>query len=667
MKDPLFESIRINTLKIKNRINMPAMHLNMARNYEVTDQLVDFYAERARGGAGMITVGYATVDDLSGGPKNIGAHDDTFLPGLTRLAAAITENGARAAVQLNHGGRQMPSMFLGGKKPVAPSALPCKLTRETPRALEREEIQQIVKHFARAARRVKQAGFDAVEVLCAAGYLLSSFLSPLTNQRDDEYGGSTENRMRFGVDLIEAVRNAVGTDFPVIVRMNGNDLMPGGLGRLGMLDFAKTLAKNGCVDALHINIGWHEARVPQITSSVPRAAYAYLARGIREQVNIPVIAAHRINVPSLARDLIADGMCDLVAIGRGLIADPYFPEKAREGREDEIIHCIACAQGCFDHIFKGKPVECLCNPRAGHETENCLEQAARPKRVMVVGGGPAGMSAAAAAADRGHNVTLYEKTGRLGGQLHLAAAPPGREEFTELATDLEKQLAIRGIPVVFEQTVDENLIEKEKPDCVVLATGATPMEPAIPGMEHVHVVQAWDVLGGKTLTGRRVAIIGGGAVGVETALLLADRGTLSGDAVKFLMANTVETPEYLVEISTRGTKEIILIEMIDTIGKDIGKSTRWAMLQELDRRGVKTKVATTALRITENGLTVEHMGKSKEIPADTVVIAAGSNSYNPLQDVLERKGIPFQVVGDAGQVAKAFEAVHQGFAAGKTI
>jgi 2,4-dienoyl-CoA reductase (NADPH2) len=666
VNDPLFESIKINQLELKNRICMPAMHMNMAVNFEVSDQLIDFYAERARGGVGIITVGYATVDEYSGNVSNIGAHKDEFIPGLKRLARVIQENGARAAVQINHAGRYNFSFFLDGKQAVAPSAVPSRMTRETPRELTIDEIREVINSFAQAASRVKKAGYDAVEVLSGTGYLISEFLSPFTNKREDDYGGSFENRMRFGLEVMQAIRQEVGDDFPIIVRMNGNDFMPGGNGRKDLQEYARRLVEVG-VDALNINVGWHEAKVPQIVTSVPRGVFGYLAKGIKELVDVPVISGHRINDPDTAREMIADGLCDMVAMGRPLIADPFLPEKAKAGHGRGIVHCIACAQGCFDNLFKLKAVECLCNPKAGHEKETAVEKTDAPKKVMVVGGGAAGMSAALSASEKGHDVTIYEKGDRLGGQLYLAAAPPGREEFAELAKDLEHQVALSAINVVLGQSVDEALIDHQQPDTVILATGALPIKPPIPGVELPHVVQAWDVLQDKVITGRRVVIIGGGAVGVETALFLGEKGTLSAEAVKFLLINRAEDPKDLYRMAIKGSKEIVVIEMIDKMGRDIGKTTRWGIFQELHRHGVRTKTATKALQITATGVKVETNGKVEEIPADTVALAAGAVSYNPLQETLEQAGIPCKIVGDAQQVGLAFDAVHQGFAAGRSL
>jgi len=667
MSDPLFQPIQINKLNIKNRIYMPAMHLGMANNFEVTDQIVDFYAERAKGGVGMITVGYATIDDLSGNSTNIGAHKDEFIPGLQKLADAIKENGARSGVQLNHSGRYNFSFFLNGKQPVAPSPVASRLTGETPKELSIDEISQIIGHFAKAALRVKKAGFDAVEVLHGTGYLISEFLSPLTNKRTDAYGGPFENRIRFGIDVMKAIHKAVGDDFPLMVRMNGNDFMPGGQGRQELRQYAKALVSQACVDALCINVGWHEARVPQITTSVPRGAFAYLSRGIKEVVDVPVISSHRINDPGTARDMIADGMCDMVAMGRSLIADPFLPEKVRAGRENEIIHCVACAQGCFDNLFKLKHIECLCNPRAGYERKTAVEKTTSPKKVMVIGGGAAGMNAAIAASDRGHTVTLYEKGDSLGGQLYLAGAPPGREEFSGLAKDLESQVRCRNIAICLNQTVDASLIDKVKPDHIILSTGASPITPPIPGIELPHVVQAWDVLLDKVATGKRVVVVGGGAVGVETALHLAEKGTISGDTLKFLMVNQAEPMETIFELATKGTKKVTVIEMIDKIGKDFGKTTRWGMLQDVGRFGIATKIATKALEITKTGIKVEAAGNVEEIPADTVVIAVGAKSDNALRTIIESKGIAYDVVGDANKIGMAFDAVHQGYAAGMKI
>ncbi|MBF0398523.1 MAG: FAD-dependent oxidoreductase, partial [Desulfobacterales bacterium] len=605
-------------------------------------------------------------NDLAGMPSCIGAHKDDYIPGLNQLASVIKDNGARAGVQLNHSGRYNHSFFLNGRQPVAPSPIPSRLTKETPRELSIDEIKETINSFAEATIRIKKAGFEAVEVLSGTGYLISEFMSPLTNQRKDEYGGSFENRIRFGLEIMQAIKKSTGDDFPLIVRMNGNDFMQGGQGRKELQEYAKKLVEVG-VDALCINVGWHEARVPQIVTSVPRGAFAYLSRGIKEKVSVPVIASHRIPDPETARELLDNNMCDMIAMGRSLIADPYMPEKARTGRENEIIHCIACAQGCFDNLFKMKSVECMCNPVSGYEKERKIERAEKAKKIMIVGGGPGGMSAAIACAKRGYYVTLYDKGSRLGGQLHIAGAPPGREEFLRLAKDLEAQLYVNNVKVVLNQNVDEELIKQEMPDAVIIATGAVPIKPRITGIDLPNVVQSWDVLENKVRTGKKVVVIGGGAVGVETALFLAEKGTLPPDVLKFLMVNKAEDMESLYELSIKGTKDVLLIEMIDKVGKDIGITTRWGMLQDLGRIGVKTCISTKALEITENSIKVESAGNVSEIPADTIVLAVGALPYNPIQSILEKMNISFKVIGDAKKIGMAFDAVHQGFLAGIAI
>ncbi|ACL04213.1 Predicted NADH:flavin oxidoreductase/NADH oxidase [Desulfatibacillum aliphaticivorans] len=665
--DPLFQPIKINQMEVKNRIYLPAMHLNMAVDFLVTDQIVDFYAERAKGGAGMIAVGNATVNEVAGNSMYIGAHKDEFMPGLTRLSKAIQDGGSRSVVQLNHAGRYSHSFMMNGKMPVAPSAIPSRMTRETPEALTLEGIKQTIVDFAESAERVKKCGYDAVEVLSGTGYLISEFLSPVTNARDDEYGGSFENRIRFGVEIMKAIREKVGPDYPVMVRLDNNDFMEGGQRADELTEYARILAEECGVDALCVKGNWHEARVPQMTTNVPRGTYAYLAKNVKDVVDVPVIASHRIHSPEVARQIIRDGFCDMVAFGRALIADPYMPEKARTGRENEIVQCIACCQGCFDSLFQLQHVKCMCNPKAGYESSKAIEKTASPKKVMIIGGGPAGMTAALAAKEKGHDVTLYEKSGKLGGQLYLAGAPHGREEFVELAKDLTTQLKLAKVDVKLNTAVDEALIDQEKPDVVLLATGAEPITPPIPGVDQPHVVQAWDVLLDKVSVGKKVVVIGGGAVGVETAMHLSEIGTLSGDAIKFLLVNQAETPETLYKLATQGTVDVTLIEMLDKIGAGIGKSTKWVMHQDMGRQRIAISTGTKALEISPTEIKVQTGEEVYAIPADTVVLAAGAKPVNGLAETLKAKGIDFQVIGDANGIALAFDAVHNGFDAGRNI
>ncbi|MFN3534315.1 MAG: NADH:flavin oxidoreductase, partial [Desulfatiglandales bacterium] len=364
----LFSPIRINNIEVKNRIVMTAMHLGYTPEGEVTERLIEFYRRRAKGGVGLIIVGGCTIDEYAGMASMIGLSEDRFIPGLKRLVQAVKREGAQIMAQLYQAGRYTHSAMIGGKKPFSASAVRSKLTGETPRALELDEIPVVQSSFAKAALRAKEAGFDGVEILGSAGYLISQFFSPITNKRTDIYGGSLENRMRFGIEVVRKVREAVGPDYPIVMRLAGNEFMEGGNTNKEARIFAQELEKAG-VDLFNITGGWHETRVPQLTMFVPRAGFNYLASNVKTAVNVPVIASNRINDPEVAEDLILRGEADMVTMARALIADPDLPKKAMEGRLYEINHCIACNQGCFDNIFSFRPVTCLVNPEAGREGE----------------------------------------------------------------------------------------------------------------------------------------------------------------------------------------------------------------------------------------------------------------------------------------------------------
>jgi 2,4-dienoyl-CoA reductase (NADPH2) len=669
----LFTPVAIGPIQLANRIVMPAVHLNYTPEGLVTDQLVHFYVERAAGGVGLIVVGGCPVDEYAGAGFMIGLSDDRFIPGLQRLTQAVHQEGVPVAAQLYHAGRYSHSTLIG-RQALAPSAVESHFTHETPHEMTQADIECTIGHFAGAARRAQEAGFDAVEIGGSAGYLICQFLSPLTNRRQDGYGGDWQNRLRFALEVVGAVRGAVGPDYPVIFRLAGNDFMEGGNTNRKARLLAQALEGAG-VDAVNVTGGWHETRVPQLTMAVPRGAFSYLAQGVKQVVDIPVISSNRYSDPLLADRVLRQGSADLIAVGRPLIADPEWPRKAREGRLDEIVPCIACNQGCFDHIFTAQPVGCLMNPRAGHEGECRLDgstgltagPAAEARRVLVVGGGPAGMEAALTAAARGHQVTLYEKAGRLGGQLNRAAAPPGREEFETAIQSLAARMARLGVEVKLGQEVTLALVRAASPDAVVVATGTRPAVPAIPGAESEHVVQAGKVLEGEVDVGRKVIILGGGAVGCELALHLTQMGTLDAPTLRFLVLNKAESWETLEALVTHGIKEVTLVEALPRVGQDIGLTTRWTILQDLRRYGVKILVDATAREITPDGVVVTVDGKEELIEGDTVVLALGSSPDTALYEQLKGQVGQLYLVGDAQSPRKAYEAIHEGFRVGMEV
>ena len=558
-------------------------------------------------------------------------------------------------------------MSIGGKQAIAPSAVASRFTNETPREMTRAEISDVVRHYAEAAERVKRAGYDCVEVLAAAGYIIPQFLSPVTNLRTDEYGGSWENRLRFGLEVADAVREAVGPDYFVSFRIAGHDFMEGGNTNQEAALFAAELEKHG-VDLINVTGGWHETRIPQLPMSLPRGGLAYLAAGVKKQVSVPVVSCNRINDVFVADEILRMGMADLIGMARGLIADPYLPEKAASGHFDQISHCIACNQGCFDHVMYLKPVTCTINPRAGRELELPLDMARVTKRVAVVGGGPAGMKAAVTAANRGHQVTLFEKTDGLGGQLNLAAVPPGREEFWTAIEDLDSQLEEEGVEVLLETEATARMLKDGDFDVIVIATGGRPVVPPIPGIDLPHVVMAWDVLEGKAdPAGERVVIIGGGAVGAETAMYVGSMGTISGDTLQFLLLNQGETVETLEQLSSRGVKDVTLVEMLPKVCRDVGISTRWTLLQDLRNLGIEMIRNAPARRIEADGVVVEVDGEERKLPADVVIVAAGTCPVNDLYEELKDAGPEVFLIGDAREARKAFEAIREGLETALTI
>lgn len=653
----LFTEAKIGTLQLRNRIVMSAMHLGYCPEGEVTERLIEFYRARARGGAGLIVVGGCAIDRVGTNYSMVQIDADSLVPGLRRLTEAVHAEGGKIVPQLYHNGRYA-NFAVTGKQSVAPSAVPTHHSDQVPAELTPEQIAEVKEAFASAARRAQEAGFDGLEISASAGFLISQFLSPLTNKRTDRYGGDIEGRMRFGLEVVEAIRAAVGADFPLIVRISGNDFMPGGHTNTEARIFGRALERAGA-DAISVTGGWHETSVPQVSMNVPPGAYVYLAKGIKEVVSIPVIACNRINTPGLAEEILMACQADFIGMGRSLLTDPEFPNKAKDGEYESIRYCLGCNQGCLDHVFQRKPISCLANAGAGLEAEyGAIGRAQTPERILVIGAGPAGMEFARVAAGRGHEVTIWEKNGYSGGQLNLAAIPPDREDFFNLDSYLLNACLDLDVKIEFNfKTTAEKVLAAVgggKFDRVVVATGAVPMEGAFPIAAGVEVLRAWDVLKGQGKIGDNVAIIGGGAVGIGTALLMAQYGTLDLDVLRFLYLQQAE--EELYRLATRGSKKITLIEMLK-IGRDIGPTTRRSMLEDLKRFEVNCLNKTKVLEVRSEGVLVENEEGQKVLPADTVIVAIGSASNDELYLALKGKVEKLNVIGDALKAGKAMDAI----------
>ena len=662
----LFKPIKINGLEIKNRIIYPALGLLYSYDKKINNKYSNFYIERAKGGAGIVTVGPVGFDKYGAGLFALSIETDEDIPAFKILSDGIKNEGARSWIQLYHAGAYTKSGFIGGERAIAPSEIPSRYSKETPREMTIEDIKTVQENFALAALRAKEAGFDGVEIIGSAGYLITQFLSPLKNQRKDEYGGSFENRTRFVKEIITLIRKKVGKDYPLSIRMAGNDFVPGSNTSADTPAFAKVYEEAG-IDFINVTGGWHESRVPQLPMDLPRAGLTYLAANIRKNVSIPVAASNRITDPHLADQLINDGVADMICLGRVLLADPYWPQKAMEGRENEIRPCVACSQGCTDTLFNGKPVYCITNPFCGFEGDRKITKTASPKKVMVIGAGPAGMEAAVTAAQAGHDVSIYDKADDIGGQLWIAGTPPHKQELWEIVHYYDEMLFLNDVDVYLETEVTPELIKEADPDFIIAAEGAEPAVPPIDGIRSSDVLSSWEVLRDDPMLGRNIAVIGGGAVGLETAHFLAAKGTLSPESVHFLIRHDAETCDRLKELVHMGTKNVTVFEMLPKAGNGIGRSTKWVILGNLDLHGVKTITGAKVLSIKNGLVTFEKNGKTESIQFDNVINAAGSRSVKKIADVLPSLGIPFTVVGDSVKPAQIDDAIHGGFFAALEI
>jgi len=665
----LFEKINIGQITLKNRLIMSAMDLGFTSDGTINDRIINFYRERAKGGVGLIVVG-GCYPEINGKvwKSIIGLDKDELIPGLKRLTDAIHRYDVRVAAQLLHAGRSASSFFTK-MQPVAPSAVAYRSIKQEPRALTIPEIKTVINNYVSATLRAKKAGFDAVELHGGMGYLINQFLSKATNKRNDEYGGSLENRVRFAQEMILAIKETVGKDYPIIFRMSGDDLVEEGLKIEESVEIARILQQAGA-DAFNVSPGWHESKTPIMLMSIPRMAYAYLSAKIKSQLTVPVIASVRINDLKLAEEILDNEQADMVSIGRPLIVDPELPNKYKNGQFNDIRTCIACNQGCFDSLLNFKPVSCTYNAMVGHEGEYKITKAGKPKKVVVVGGGPGGMEAARVLALKGHNVTLYEKNNQLGGQLRYAYIPPGREEIQNIISYLERQISKLKVTIKMGKEADLQTLEEEHPDVIIVATGGRPIMLNLRGIKGENVSIASSVLEGKITTGRDVVIIGGGTIGCEVALYVAKQGAMRPDVACFLLKHKVLDAADIVEYTSKGNRNITLLEMKRKVGGGFGFSTRWVILNELKDAGIKEITEVKVKEIINNhsengqihrGVVYEKDGQEHFIKADTVIVAVGYSPNNELQKQVEGKFPETYFIGDCVKVRTALEAIHEGF------
>jgi len=637
----IFESASIGSLQVKNRLIMAPMGTRLSSEVGgVTQRQIDYYAERAKGGVGTIITEVTCVDHPIGvtGPTNLTIHDNAFIAGHNELVESLHTYGAKVISQLVHAGRQTRPASIKGIQPVAPSAIPCKFIGAMPRALTTNETEEIVRKFIEAAVRVKTAGYDGVELHGAHGYLIAQFMSSYSNLRKDRYGGDLRHRMNFPLEIIQGIREELGPEFPLLFRFSAEEFVEGGRDLEESKKVAKILEDAG-VDALHVSAGAYESLPSMIEPmSYDQAWKIYLAESMKNVVNIPVIGVGAIRTPEVAEGIIKDGKADFIALGRALLADPYWPNKAKEGRGKEIIPCISCNVGCIgERIFRNLHIRCALNPLTGREAfKDALQPAEKKKTVFVIGGGPAGMAAALYANMKGHRVTVFEKNNHLGGQLKLAARPPGKEKIQWFIDYMLNQIKSHNIKLFTGNSVTAETVFQGNPDAVILATGATPLLPDIPGIEGSSVCTAWEVLEGKReIRDKVVLIAGGGTVGCETALYLAP-----------------------------ANKKIIIVEMLDDIALDMEPVNRMDLIPKIDESEIEVHLRSKIESIEPDGVILSKSEKKQEkLRSDMVVLALGAAPVNGLAKELDGKIEEVYLIGDSNKPRKIMDAIYEGFQA----
>lgn len=637
----LFTSSRIRNLPIENRLVVPAMVMNFCnRDGTPTERYFAYYEAKARGGWGMIITEDYAIEPAGKGYTHIaGLWDDRQIEPHSELPKRIHKYGSKVITQIYHAGRQT-NRLITGMAPVAPSPIPCPAKKEMPRELTLQEIEELVEKFGNCALRAKLAGFDGVEIHGGHGYLVAQFLSGYSNKRADRYGGSLINRFRFSQEVISNIREKVGNGFPIIFRISGDEFVAGGR-TIEETKAVAMLLQDAGVDAVHVSAGVFGSRHAVVPPArIPQAWIVDLAYEVKKVVSIPVIAVGRITDPLIAESVLASGKADFVAMGRASLADPELPNKAASERFDDIIYCVGCMQGCTEKIRKaGQAAGCMLNPSTGRENEYRILPAKTKRKVLVAGGGIAGMEAAIVAARRGHQVKLYEKDEKLGGAYLLAAVPPGKGEICSFIAWQSRQLEKLDVQVCMNKELTEAIVDAEDPDVVITATGSQLQTPEIPGIEGSNVFSAYDVLSGRVEVGDSVIIIGGGTVGSETANHLANHD-----------------------------KKVTIIEMTSAIAIDEESNTRSLLLEDLMKRDVALFLNSKVQSIMEDRVIAVVDGEEKEIgPADSIVIALGTIPSRALYEKIKDKSVEVVNIGDSIEVRKALEAIEEGYKAGLAI